>query len=37
MSPSNLSPLVEKAGSRIQESEVIGEKSKAVYLKARKE
>ena len=37
LSPSNLNPLVEKAGFTVQESEVIGDRSKAVYLKARRE
>jgi ubiquinone/menaquinone biosynthesis C-methylase UbiE len=37
LSPDNLNPLVEKAGFTVQESQVIGDKSKALYLKARKE
>ncbi len=37
LSPSNLNPLVEKAGFTVQESQVIGDRSKAVYLRARKE
>jgi len=37
LSPANLNPLVEKAGFTVQESQVIGDSSKAVYLRARKE
>jgi SAM-dependent methyltransferase len=36
LSPNQLNPLVEKAGFTVQESQVIGDKSKAVYLKATK-
>ena len=36
LSPNHLNPLVEKAGFTVQESQVIGDKSKALYLKATK-
>jgi len=37
LSPNYVNPLVEKAGFTVQECRVIGDKSKALYLKARKE
>jgi ubiquinone/menaquinone biosynthesis C-methylase UbiE len=36
LSPNQLNTLVEKAGFTVQESQVIGDKSKALYLKATK-
>jgi ABC-2 type transport system ATP-binding protein len=36
LSPNQLNPLVEKAGFTVQESQVIGDRSKALYLKAMK-
>jgi ABC-2 type transport system ATP-binding protein len=36
LSPDHLNPLLEKAGFSVQESQVIGDKSKALYLKARR-
>ncbi len=36
LSPNQINPLVEKAGFTVQESQVIGDKSKAVYLKGIK-
>lgn len=37
LSPNYVNPLVEKAGFAVQESQVIGDKAKALYLKARKQ
>lgn len=36
LSPNQLNPLLEKAGFTVQESQVIGDRSKALYLKATK-
>jgi ABC-2 type transport system ATP-binding protein len=36
LSPNQLNPLVEKAGFKVKESQVIGDRSKALYLKAMK-
>jgi ABC-2 type transport system ATP-binding protein len=36
LSPNQLNPLVEKAGFTVRESQVIGDRSKALYLKAMK-
>ena len=36
LSPNQLNPLLQKAGFVIEESQLIGDKSKALYLKARK-
>ena len=36
LSPNYVNPLVEKAGFVVDESQVIGDKAKALYLKARK-